>query len=116
MQCGLDKRSESQFSYVDLEDRVRGPSAAHDPGDRQRGARRLSDKFEAIYAVDVGRPSIPPKRLLRALLLQALYALRSERQIMERLECDLLFHWFVGRCVDDPAWSPPPSARTATGC
>jgi transposase len=52
----------------------------------------------------VGRPSIPPERLLRAVLLQASYGVRSERQIMERLEYDLLFRWFVGLGIDDPTW------------
>jgi transposase len=52
----------------------------------------------------IGRPSIPPEKLLRAMLLQAFYSVRSERQLMERLEFDLLFRWFVGLGVDDPAW------------
>jgi transposase len=64
----------------------------------------LSPEFEAMYATGVGRPSIPPERLLRALLLQAFYGIRSERQIMERLDHDLLFRWFVGMGIDDPAW------------
>jgi transposase len=63
----------------------------------------LSADFEALYA-RTGRPSIPPERLLRAPLLQAFYGLRSERRILERLEFDLLFRWFVGLGVDDPAW------------
>jgi transposase len=64
----------------------------------------LSGEFDALYATGFGRPSIPPERLLRALLLQAFYGIRSERQIMERLEFDLLFRWFVGLGVDDAAW------------
>jgi len=52
----------------------------------------------------MGRPSIPPEKLLRAMLLQAFYTIRSERQLMERLEFDLLFRWFVGVGVDDAAW------------
>ena len=52
----------------------------------------------------MGRPSIPPEKLLRAMLLQAFYSVRSERQLMERLEFDLLFRWFVGLGIDDPAW------------
>ena len=51
-----------------------------------------------------GRPSIPPEKLLRAMLLQAFYSIRSERQLMERLEFDLLFRWFVGIGVDDAVW------------
>jgi transposase len=63
----------------------------------------MSDAFGALYA-STGRPSIPPEMLLRALLLQAFYGVRSERQLMERLEFDLLFRWFVGLEVDDPVW------------
>ncbi len=53
----------------------------------------------------IGRPSIPPERLLRAMLLQAFYSIRSERQLMERLEFDLLFRWFVGLSADEPVWN-----------
>jgi transposase len=63
----------------------------------------LADEFTALYS-PLGRPSIPPEKLLRALLLQAFYSIRSERLLMERLEYDLLFRWFVGIGVDDPAW------------
>jgi transposase len=63
----------------------------------------LSGEFAALYS-GTGRPSIAPEMLLRALLLQAFYSVRSERQLMERLEFDLLFRWFVGIGVDDPAW------------
>lgn len=64
----------------------------------------LSVDFHAIYADGWGRPSIPPEHLLRAMLLQAFYSVRSERQLMERLEFDLLFRWFVGLSADEPAW------------
>lgn len=102
---GSDQRSGSLFSYVDLESRVRRDHPL-------RPIRMivnevlasLSADFEAIYATGVGRPSIPPERLLRALLLQAFYGIRSERQIMERLEYDLLFRWFAGLGVDEAAW------------
>ena len=102
---GSDQRSASLFSYVDLEARVRADHPL-------RSIRLIVNEalaalhadFGAIYADGVGRPSIPPERLLRALLLQALYGLRSERQIMERLEFDLLFRWFVGLGIDDTAW------------
>ena len=63
----------------------------------------LSPVLAKLYA-PLGRPSIPPEQLLRALLLQAFYGIRSERQLMERLEFDLLFRWFVGRGIDDPVW------------
>lgn len=57
-----------------------------------------------LYAAGCGRPSIAPERLLRAMLLQAFYGLRSEHQLMEPIEFDLLFRWFVGLGIDDPAW------------
>ena len=63
----------------------------------------LSREFDKLYARD-GRPSIPPERLLRALLLQAFYTVRSERQLMEQLDYNLLFRWFVGLSADDPVW------------
>jgi transposase len=101
---GSDQHSGSLFSYVDLETRV--------PKDHPLRAIRaiandalseLSGDFAALYA-PLGRPSIPPEKLLRASLLQAFYSIRSERQLMERLEFDLLFRWFVGLGIDDPAW------------
>jgi transposase len=64
----------------------------------------LSGDFAALYPPRLGRPSIAPERLLRAMLLQAFYGIRSERQLMERMEFDLLFRWFVGLGVDDAAW------------
>jgi transposase len=64
----------------------------------------LAEDFAALYS-PIGRPSIPPEKLLRAMLLQAFYSIRSERLLMERLEYDLLFRWFVGIGVDDPAWN-----------
>jgi transposase len=63
----------------------------------------LTRDFEVLYS-GMGRPSIPPEKLLRAMLLQAFYGIRSERQLMERMEFDLLFRWFAGLGVDDPAW------------
>jgi len=101
---GDDGRSGDLFSYVDLETRVRT--------DHPLRAIRLivnealsamEREFSGLYS-PIGRPSIPPEKLLRAMLLQAFYSIRSERQLMERLEYDLLFRWFVGIGVDDPAW------------
>jgi transposase len=101
---GEDKRAEGLFSYVGLEARI--------PADHPlRAIRTLSDAaltglsrdFNKLYARD-GRPSIPPERLLRALLLQAFYTVRSERQLMEQLDYNLLFRWFVGLSIDDPVW------------
>ena len=103
---GADEHSGSMFSYVSLETRV--------PPDHplrlirhitDRALERLSPKFGTLY-VNFGRPSIPPEQLLRAWLLQALYTIRSERQLMEQLDYNLLFRWFVGVGIDDPVWSP----------
>ncbi|MCL8482975.1 IS5 family transposase [Bradyrhizobium denitrificans] len=101
---GSDERSGALFSYVDLEARVR-------PDHPLRTIRRLANAalndlsrdFDALYT-SFGRPSIAPERLLRAMLLQAFYGIRSERQLMERLDFDLLFRWFVGLGVDDAVW------------
>ncbi|MCP1972268.1 IS5 family transposase [Bradyrhizobium elkanii] len=101
---GGDNRTGELFSYVDLEARVRRDHPL-------RAIRRivnealseLEREFAALYS-PIGRPSIPPEKLLRAMLLQAFYSIRSERLLMERLEYDLLFRWFVGIGVDDAAW------------
>ena len=93
------------FSYIALEDRI----PKHHP---LRGIRQLVDEvlkslspeFDKLYA-QVGRPSIPPERLLRALLLQAFYSIRSERLLMEQLEYNLLFRWFVGLEIDEVVWN-----------
>lgn len=101
---GSDERTGALFSYVDLEARVRADHPLRPIRLIVNAAlERLSPELAVLYAT-VGRPSIPPERLLRALLLQVFYGLRSERQIVERLEFDLLFRWFVGLGVDDPAW------------
>lgn len=94
------------FSYVSLEQRI----PKHHP---IRKMRKLVDEalgnldrlFDAIYA-DNGRPSIPPERLIRASLLQVFYSIRSERQLMEQLDYNLMFRWFVGLSVDEPVWNP----------
>ena len=104
---GGDERSGSLFSYVDLE----GWVGEDHPLRTIRGVvnealAALSHEFSALYSRS-GRPSIPPEKLLRAMLLQAFYSIRSERQLMERLEFDLLFRWFVGIDVDDAAWDHP---------
>ena len=101
---GGDARSGALFSYVDLEARVgkSHPLRAIRPLVNEALAA-LETEFSALYS-PMGRPSIPPEKLLRAMLLQAFYSIRSERQLMERLEFDLLFRWFVGLGVDDPVW------------
>ncbi len=94
----------SLFSYVDLEARVgeNHPLRAIRTIVNEALAALAGD-FSALYS-RLGRPSIPPEKLLRAMLLQAFYSIRSERQLMDRLEFDLLFRWFVGIGVDDAAW------------
>ena len=102
---GLDERSGSLFSYVDLEARVRRDHPLRAIREIANAAlAAMKREFAALYAPRMGRPSIPPEKLLRAMLLQAFYSIRSERQLMERIEYDLLFRWFVGLGVDDPAW------------
>ena len=91
---GSDRRSGELFSYVDLEQRVRADHPL-------RAIRVLTDA--ALYS-GTGRPSVALEKLLRAMLLQAFYSIRSERQLMERLEFDLLFKWFVGLGIDDGVW------------
>ena len=136
---GTDEASGSLFSYVDLEERV---PAGH-PLRKIRqivndALASLDAEFDALYT-DFGRPSIAPERLIRASLLQILFSIRSERQLMEQMDYNLLFRWFVGLGIDDPVWgegrlgidpvdqfSPerakpraegrPCSPRTATGC
>jgi len=101
---GSDGRSGSLFSYVDLEARVPRGHPLRSIRQIANGALSdLSGDFAAMYA-RLGRPSIAPEKLLRASLLQAFYSVRSERQLMERLEFDLLFRWFVGLGIDDPVW------------
>src|ERR1700758_1522017 len=103
---GSDERSGSLFSYVDLEARVRRDHPLRPIREIANAALQdLSEDFAALYPPRLGGPAIPPERLLRAMLLQAFYGIRSERQLMERMEFDLLFRWFVGLGVDDPAWN-----------
>jgi transposase len=101
---GGDGRSGELFSYVDLERRVRGDHPLRAiRAIVNEALAALERDFAALYA-PLGRPSIAPEKLLRAMLLQAFYSIRSERQLMERLEYDLLFRWFVGIGVDAAAW------------
>ena len=136
---GSDKVTGSLFSYVDLEERIpeRHPlrkirSVVND------ALRSLGADFDRLYAGE-GRPSIAPERLIRASLLQILNSIRSERQLMEQMDYNLLFRWFVGLWIDDAVWGdgrpgigpvdqfsperaqpraggPRCSARTATSC
>jgi transposase len=103
---GDDREPAALFSYISTEARV--------PADHPLRAirllvdgvlREMSPEFDALYAVG-GRPSIPPERLLRAQLLQLFYSVRSERLLMEQLDYNILFRWFVGLDLDEPIWAP----------
>jgi transposase len=101
---GSDERTGELFSYIDLEQRVRADHPLRSIRTLVNEALvALDQEFSALYS-PIGRPSVPPEKLLRAMLLQAFYSIRSERQLMERLEYDLLFRWFVGIGVDETAW------------
>src|SRR5215207_4790812 len=103
---GTDTQQSSMFSYLSPEERV----PANHPLRPIRlmvddALKALSPSFSRLYSA-FGRPSIPPEKLLRAMLLQVLYTVRSERMLMEQLEYNLLFRWFVGLNMDDPVWDP----------
>lgn len=101
---GDDPKSDHMFSYITPEQRVR-PDHPLRPIRQMTDAAlaRLSPQLERLYS-DLGRPSIAPEKLLRALVLQALYTIRSERLLMEELDYSVLFRWFVGLSMDDPVW------------
>jgi transposase len=101
---GRDDGNGSLFSYVDLEQRVRPDHPLRViRAIANASLQALSAEFDALYS-PFGRESIPPERLVRALLLQAFYSIRSERQLVERIEYDLLFRWFVGLGIDEVVW------------
>jgi transposase len=103
---GPDDQTSHMFSYLSPEQRVRADHPL-------RAIRRMTDdvlaslssRFAKMYS-DIGRPSIPPEQLLRALLIQSLYTVRSERLLMEEIDYSVLYRWFVGLGMDDPIWSP----------
>jgi len=103
---GADEQTKDMFSYLSPEERVRQDHPL-------RAIRRMTDdvfrllspRFTKMYS-DIGRPSIPPEQLLRALLLQGLYTIRSERLLMEEIDYSVLFRWFIGLSMDEPIWSP----------
>lgn len=102
---GNDEQQSNVFSYVSLEERV---PADHPLRPIRRAVdevlRAMSKEFDGMYA-RTGRPSVSPERLLRALLLQIFYSVRSERMLMEQLDYNLLFRWFVGMEIDEPVWN-----------
>src|SRR6059036_1862368 len=103
---GPDEQTSGMFSYLSPEQRVRADHPL-------RAIRVMTDRvfaelwprFTTMYS-DIGRPSIPPEQLLRALVLQSLYTVRSERLLMEEIDYSVLYRWFVGLGMDDPIWSP----------
>lgn len=101
---GADEKQSQIFSYIPLEDRIpRDHPLRRIRSMVDRGLEEMWTHFEALYARR-GRPSIAPERLLRALLLQALYSIRSETQLMEQLDYNLLYRWFVGLSADEKVW------------
>jgi len=113
---GADERAGSMFSYVSLEDHV--------PKDHplrairritDRALERLSPQFDTLH-VHFGRPSVPPKKLLPALVLQALFTIRSERQLMEQLDSNLLFRRSLDSASTIRCGRPRPSPKLATAC
>ena len=104
---GDDHQQQSgMFSYVSLEERV---PQEHPLRAIRKSVdevlRAMATDFDGMYA-KTGRPSVPPERLLRAVLLQIFYTVRSERMLMEQLEYNLLFRWFVGLNTDEAVWVP----------
>jgi transposase len=101
---GADQQQNHIFSYVSPEERVRKDHPLRTIRAMvDEVLRQLSWRFDAMYA-KVGRPSIPPEQLLRAQLLQMLYSIRSERLLMEEVDYNLLFRWFIGLNLDDEVW------------
>ena len=103
---GIEPEQPVLFSYVNLESRVpRSHPLRTIKALVDKALKELSPRFDAMYSRR-GRPSVPPEQLLRALLLQIFYSVRSEQLLMEQLEYNLLFRWFVGLGIDDPVWVP----------
>ena len=101
---GDDRQQLGVFSYVSAEDRIAKDHPLRSIRVMADAALAgLSSHFDSLYSAG-GRPSIAPEKLIRALLLQALYSVRSERQLMEQLDYNLLFRWFVGLNIDEPVW------------
>jgi len=101
---GEDEKQSAMFSYVTLEQRIPSDHPLRSiRGMTDRALERMNGKFDDLYSA-TGRPSIAPERLIRGLLLQVLYSVRSERQLIEQLDYNLLFRWFVGLEMDDEVW------------
>ena len=106
---GADSYSESLFTTVKLEDFVPAKHPLRPIRTWVNDAlAKMDARFSAMYEADIkgGRPSIAPEKLLRAMLLQILFSIRSERQLMEQTQYNMLFRWFVGLSMDDAVWVP----------
>jgi transposase len=102
---GPDDQTSHLFSYLSPEQRVRADHPLRAiRAMTDRVFAELSPRFTKMYS-EIGRPSIPPEQLLRALVLQSLYTVRSERLLMEEIDYSVLYRWFVGLSMDDPIWS-----------
>ena len=112
---GDDEQSGHLFSYVSPEQRVPADHPLRrDSTDDRRGAARAAPGVRCAVFATTGRPSVPPEQLLRALLLQVLYSIRSERMLIEQLEYNLLFRWFVGLAMDADLWVPTTFTKNRT--
>jgi transposase len=103
---GADQSQSAMFSYLSPETRVRREHPLRAIRMMvDRALAEMSALFDEMYS-ELGRPSIPPEKLLRAQLLQKLYSVRSERLLMEEIDYSVLFRWFVGMNMDEPVWDP----------
>lgn len=106
---GPDTFTESLFTMRKLEDFIPASHPLRAIREMANSAlEKMNALFTQMYEADIkgGRPSIAPEKLLRAMLLQVLYSIRSERQLMEQVQYNLLFRWFIGLSMDDPVWVP----------
>jgi transposase len=113
---GPDEQTSHMFSYLSPEERVR-PDHPLRPirAMTERVFAELSPRFTKMYS-DIGRPSIPPEQLLRALVIQSLYTIRSERLLMEEIDYSVLYRWFIAWGWMSRFGPSPRSVRIATGC
>jgi transposase len=112
---GDDQQQGHVFSYISPEQRVRKDHPLRPIRTMvDKVLKELSPEFNKMYS-KVGRPSIPPEQLLRTLLLQMLYSVRSERLLVEEIDYNILFRWFVGLNLDDAVWDAGASPRAGMG-
>ena len=103
---GINVENEPFFSYVNMNSRVPENHPLRPiQGFVRQILKKMTRQFDKLYS-HTGRPSIPPEQLLKAMLIQMLFSVRSERQLMEQLNYNLLFRWFVGLSIDTPVWDP----------